>query len=57
VQVGDLVRIEGTYQSDMPDSMVGLVIERESRTMWRVCFTNGIILHIWQGHMTPLTNT
>jgi hypothetical protein len=56
-QIGDLVRIEGTYQSDMPDSMVALVIEKDSRTMWWVSFTNGIVLRIWEGHMTPLTIT
>jgi|ETNvirenome_6_85_1030632.scaffolds.fasta_scaffold22111_5 hypothetical protein len=56
--VGDLVQVVGTYQRDMPDSQVGLVLGRaeEAQTIWNVQFTNGATLRIWQGHMVPLDN-
>ena len=63
-KAGDLVKVEGTYDSAMPTSMVGILIDLayqrgdepmdEQSNIWNVQFTNGVILKIWQGHLINL---
>jgi hypothetical protein len=58
-KIGDLVRVEGTHESRMPASMVGILVGRPNAytntgTIWNVRFTNGAILKIWQGHLINL---
>ena len=58
-KTGDLVRVEGTHESRMPASMVGILVDRadaysNTLAIWNVRFTNGVILKIWQGHLINL---
>ncbi len=56
-KAGDLVKVEGTYQEDMPASKVGVILNRWSASIYEVQFVNGVIHRIWAGHLKLLTLT